>query len=378
VALPRQAERAELLTVLGRALVENGDWQRADGVLGEAVASGEQPFAGHAAVELSLLRLHTDAGATHARVIGELQAPLEIFEALDDRVGLARALTLTGLLTFYSGEGAAAMEELGRAAHYAQEAGDRTQEEKCLAYAVNISIHGPMPVDEALAMVAEMRGRMRGNRRFEANVLGSKAALEAMKGNFDEARKNTEEAGALARELGTAEALAVRIAWAAGYTGLVSGDPAAAEAVLRPACEELERMGDLGHLASSAPDLVEALLELGRPEEAWRWIEATAGAVIDEDIDAVMATRAARAQFLARDGRLEEAELLVREAVAVGERSDYLVRHARVLTVLAEVLRLQGRKAEADGAIEQAVRLYERKGHVAGIRSLRGSVGEPV
>ena len=380
LALPSQAqsERVELLTVLGRALVENGDWTRANEVFSEAVTGGEGAAAAHAAVELSQLHLDSDPEATHARVRAELEGPLRTFEASDDRAGLARALTLAGLLRFYQGEAAAAMDEVRRAARYAEEAGDRTQQAQSLAYALNIAIHGPTPVEEALALVAETRARLRGNRRFEASALGSKAALEAMRGHFDEARANAAEASALARELGTAQTLAVRIAWAHGYIGLVAGDPAAAAEVLRPACEQLVQMGDVGHLTSSAPELVEALLGLGRPEEAWRWLDAIAGTAIDDDLDAQMATRSARARLLAQQGELDEAERLAREAAAFGARSDYLVRHARVLTVLASVLRLQGRAAEADDTLDHAVRLYERKGHVAAVRALRGSISEPV
>jgi class 3 adenylate cyclase/tetratricopeptide (TPR) repeat protein len=371
--------RPTLNIALGRALVDAGEWQRADEVFSAAaVAAEDTSTAAHAAVELTWLRLHTDTSVTHARVYAELEEPVRIFEEQRDGAGLARALTLTGLLLFYGGQAAAGIEELLRAARYARDAGDRVQEAQSLGFAVNASVHGPTPVGEALALVAEARARMRGSRQFEANALASQVAIEAMRGDFDAARRCVAEATMLARDLGQTQTLAVRIGWAHGYALQLAGDLAGAERALREACEELERMGDVGHLTSSAPELAQVLCDRGRPEEAWPWLEKAAAAVIEEDADAQAWIRMARARLVLRRGEAEEAELLAREAVELAGRMDYLNRSGRALATLAEILAAQGRAAEAAAALDEAVGFYERKGNVAAIRPLRGSVGESV
>jgi hypothetical protein len=71
-----------------------------------------------------------------------------------------------------------------------------------------------------------------------------------------------------------------------------------------------------------------------------------------------------RAKVLARRGELAEAERLAREAVAVGERTDFLDAQGDVYADLAEVLSLAGLPAEAGTALGQALRCYERKGNI--------------
>ena len=58
----------------------------------------------------------------------ELEPAIGVFEQLDDRAGLGRALSIAGMLRLWRGEAAGAIEELERAARFAREAGDRPQE----------------------------------------------------------------------------------------------------------------------------------------------------------------------------------------------------------------------------------------------------------
>jgi hypothetical protein len=50
--------------------------------------------------------------------------------------------------------------------------------------------------------------------------------------------------------------------------------------------------------------------------------------------------------------------------VGAGEGTHFLGFHADALLVLAEVLRLAGRPAEATPAVEEALALYELKGNL--------------
>jgi hypothetical protein len=70
--------------------------------------------------------------------------------------------------------------------------------------------------------------------------------------------------------------------------------------------------------------------------------------------------RCVRAKVLARRGRHDEATALAREAVALADRTDMLVKRGDARLALAAVLELAG----ADGAsplLAEAVQLYEEK-----------------
>lgn len=150
--------RLRLLPSLGRALIERGEWERAETVLSEAAEAGrgegEPGVAADAAVALCFMRLHTDPQTSHEKARRELEDAIRVFEELHDEAGLARAFSLAALLPFWRGETEAALEELERAALHAHRAGDRAQEMESLRFMLAAALHGPMPVAAGLERVA--------------------------------------------------------------------------------------------------------------------------------------------------------------------------------------------------------------------------------
>lgn len=371
---PHDVRRLVLLPGLGRALHEAGLWDRSEAILVEAVrisvASGERRLAADASVALTHLRLFSDPTATHERIKSELAGPVAVFEELGDEGGLARALGLAGQLRFWAGDSLAAIADLERSAEHADNAGDRLQESQSLAYALIASVHGPTPVRTALERAEQMRGRVEGDRRLDANILRWQAHLEAMEGNFDQAREHALQALALTEELGLGvQAAGVRSG--CGEIELLAGNPAAAEAFIRAGCEALERMGDQGHYVTVAVGLGEALLLQGRLDEADAVIERITDWAIDDDLDPQVGWRRLKATLLAQRGEFEEALRLGREAVALAGASDYIDTHARTRFDLAAVLRLAGRHDESAAELAEALRLYEQKGNLVAIAKVR-------
>jgi class 3 adenylate cyclase len=269
--------RVRLLPMLGRALLDRGEWDEARDVLSEAVhtggAIGERAAVADASVGLAFHRLHTHRHASHADVRSDLFAAIEVFEELDDAAALARALTLAGNLRFWSGDAAGAIEDLERAARHAHEAGDIAQEADSLRAKMVAALYGPTQVETAARVVVDVRARARGSRKAEVAALYVSAELHAMQGRFHVARNQIADARALAEELALEVLLSAAIGRIAGEIELLAGAPAAAEHVLLPACDALERMGDWGHFASVVPILVDALYQQGRAAGAARWIE---------------------------------------------------------------------------------------------------------
>jgi tetratricopeptide (TPR) repeat protein len=194
---------------------------------------------------------------------------------------------------------------------------------------------------------------------LEASILRTRAHLEAMQGSFDEARRLIAEGKSLTDDLGVETASS-----SAGEIELLAGDLPAAEHAIRTVCETLERRGDWGHLASSAPVLADALHAQGRGDEAAPLIELAAGWTLADDVDAQVGLLRIRANLLAHQGDLGEAVRLAREATELSAQTDYLNHHAKALADLADVLELTGRREEAAAAMERALELYERKGNL--------------
>jgi tetratricopeptide (TPR) repeat protein len=289
----------------------------------------------------------------------ELEAAISAFEQLDDRAGLGRALSIAGMLRLWRGEAAGAIEELERAAQFARDAGDRPQEIQNLHFVLVAALVGPTPISSVLEQAEDISRRAEGASMLQASVLRTRAHLEAMRGDFDTARQLIAEATALTDELGIETA-----SGAAGEVELLAGDLPAAERALRAVCETLERRGDWGHLASTVPLLADALHAQGRGDEAAPLIELAARWTLADDTDAQVGLLRVRANLLAHQGDLGEAERLAREAAELTAQTDYVTHHAKVLTDLANVLELAGRRDEAAAAREQALVLYERKGNL--------------
>jgi predicted ATPase/class 3 adenylate cyclase len=372
---PDHPERLALLPVLGRALRETAQMTRAEAVLTEAVESaataGNDVVAANASLTLADLGLHA-AKLSRQETLAEVEAAMRAFGEHGDDAGLARALAFRGRLRFWGGDFAGALEDLEEGAMHARTAGDRYQEVECLQYVIAVAVYGATPAPEGLVLIEEIRTRVDGNRRLDVAVLNGLARLQSMRGDFVGARAALQRSTSLL-EGGSEVTSYSHVAMAAGMIELLADDAVAAERELRPACERLEAMGELGYLASAAPQLLEALYRQGRFDEAlvlsdrWRADRLTAA----EDLDAQVGWRAMRAKLLAHAGHLAEAEALAREADALCAGTEDLELRARALTDLADVLRLAGRPHESRVALEEAGRLHERKGNLPAAERIR-------
>ena len=198
-----------------------------------------------------------------------------------------------------------------------------------------------------------------------------------MSGRFDEAReahRGESRPGARPRAdlAGGRPGAAQRLRRAAGRQ--TRSPPSATCARPRRCFREI---GEGWFLSTVAVDLPRAVYEQGRYDDAFALLASdrrNAGAARPRVAD--QAHGRSRRACSPRRGRLEEAEALAREGVALAADSEFVGLHADVLLDLAEVLRLAGRSEEArEATAVEAVRLYERKGNVAGMARAENLVG---
>ena len=187
------------------------------------------------------------------------------------------------------------------------------------------------------------------------------AALHAMAGDFDEARRLVRAGDEILGELGDLQSA---VAQQEALVEMLAGEPAAAEARLRWGYERLEQMGEKALLASTAAMLAQVLYAQGRHDEAAELCGVSEEAAAEDDISAQIGWRSVRAKLLAGEGRADEAQALADEAVRLAERTDFLTLHADALLDLGEVLSAGGRADEADAACggAGAVRAQGRRG----------------
>jgi class 3 adenylate cyclase/tetratricopeptide (TPR) repeat protein len=360
--------RLQALPQLGSALMRTGDFSRADGVLGEALAgaaaAGDKRLELRTLIEREFFRAFTDPGSSTEDIIRVAETTIPLLEELNDELGLAKAWWLRSEADAIAGSWAARTEALERALVHAKRASDRREVSSIVGQLARALAYGPTPVPEAIRRCEELSESVRGDVEVRAGIASTLAALHARLGQFEQARTLAEEARAIYEELGLRYRLAGEHAFASGSIELLAGNAAAAVRELRWGYDALEQMGERGTRSTLAAFLAEALVEQGEYREAIEFsrISEETGAAADIVTQAVW--RAARAGALAQMGDVSNAELLAQEAVSLAAGTDFLDLHGTTLLVLANVLRVAGDPDAAPPLVERARQAFDRKGNL--------------
>ncbi len=374
--------RLGLLLDLGDALTEAGQWRQAREVLAEvadgAQVVGDQLLAARATVALLYLREVTDPHGWTDEARREAGRTIALFEQGGDRVGLAHGWRLIAHVCNRRLQWAE-LERVGRRiVGYARQVRDRRTETRILGGISASLCLGPTPAAEAVERCERILSELDGAPRPTMIVLDSLALCSAMLERFDEAERFLARADAIREELTGRLWKVGRVEFGA-WTYLLAGRPADAEQTLRPAYEAFVRIGEKGGtLAIHAALLAEAISAVGgRDEEAEALSTIAAAAAADsEDVAAQIEWRIARAMALANSGLEAAAEVLAREAAELAAATDCPLVQTSALLVLARVLRLEGRPAEAAQQAQQALAVAGRKGDLASARATRVLLGQ--
>ena len=359
-----ELERARLALTLGPGLVEVGELTRADAVLTRAsdaaarAGDRELEARAHLARLPAQLRLSYGEGPDDALQIAE--DALAVFTATHNELGLAEAWRRIGDVHWFASRWQARADALEEARQHARRAGDRREEAEIMASLGLSLLWGPSPATEAISRLQRLLEEVGDDPVLEAHVHGDQAGLEAMLGRFDEARDHYAHSVRVLRDRGLKRALGAQTIVGADIE-LLAEDPEAAEREVRLGFEIAEETANRSSLATLGSVLAEALYRQGRLGEAAKFVEESVQAAAPDDVASHILWRTVRAKLLTQDGQLDEAERLAEEAVALAKKTDALNVHAGALTTLAEVRRLTATNGSAGSALEEAIRLYERK-----------------
>jgi len=362
---PEAPERVRLLPDLVDSLHETAQFERAQHVLDEAMPLatrlGERRAELHIRMRQIFQSLATDPTVVFAGLLEEAQIILGEAETLEDKDILVEAQYRVASLLFWMGRSKEAEELAERAITQAREQ-NRLHAQAFVLYRglFSTATWGSTPVGRGLArwrgILAEASGAL------EAYAHCTLGPLHAMAGDLDRARAHMDRAATLFQEYGMTLNLAAGHPWA--LVEELAGDPGAVEARIRPGIEILRAAGETGFMSTSAGHLADALYAQGRYDEAMEFTRLGEENAASDDVASQMQWRAVRAKAYAKLGKLQEAEALAREGVAVADRTDHLNLRGDNHVALAIVLAEAGRNTEAADEMRVALRLYEEKGNV--------------
>jgi DNA-binding SARP family transcriptional activator/tetratricopeptide (TPR) repeat protein len=356
----RDDRRVEILWRLGVALFESGDLDRSEEVVVAGLEAAEREHN-----EAFQWRLRLDElEIAFWRRPGSLDAEdslrlareaVEAFRRLDDHSGIARAYRMIGDLLSQAGR----YEEGAQAYRSGHEAAAIAGDERELAerQALGVAL-GPLPTGPGIELALPMFEQGRRTNPERGTQL---AYLYSLVGRREEAHDLFDEGLALAAELGNEwRSASIRTYYASAL--LLEGEPESAEAVVRPAVDALQRMGEKGMMSTAVGLLAQALSEQGKNDEAMLASRRSEEACAEDDVASLLLWHGARAKVLAARGEFAAAERLGREGVGIATGSDLLPLCAAMHRDLAVVLDASGNPNEAVEEMGRALQLFDRKG----------------
>jgi Predicted ATPase len=372
--LPREsATRIEVIVDLADGLGQQGLFDEAAAVLREGEAVAVELDDDRLRTRVRLLQVMIDIfgpGGSGRAAAGGVSAALDIareavgvLEAHGDHAGVARAWRLILLLRVMLGSYAQVSDVADQLIRHANLAGDRRLASRSAPLISFTLVRGATRVADAMASIRELKDATAGDRKTEAVLLGSLAQLEAMSGNFDQARAYYREGQTILAELGAGiDAHTTSIDSA--RVEILAGDPAAAERELRRDHDALEALGETYFRSFIDGMLAHVLITTGRLEEANSF--ATSAEELSEADDKLSQVlwMTARARLLASQGQ-PAAESIARNAVNEARTTADVELLADALTDLGGVLSNLGSAGDATNMWSEALELYERKGDQA-------------
>ena len=314
-------------------------------VFADATEAGDKRLQGLALTALAENALLRDADLPRGRELVEQALVLLEDGKPEDRY---EALTVRARIGWWLGDLDDDERWIGKALEVARETG-RKDLEASAADELASSAIARLDLDRASSLVAEALelAEESGNITALGWALVSQARIDALRSRLDEAAAALDRAEELFSQSGNAWALA-RVSNHYGWVERRRGDLPAADRHFRDAIRILRPLEDRGTLCESQRGLAQVLVVLKKVDEAERYALEARETVGPHDTISRSTTRMALGIVRAAQGRDEDAEALLREAVAVVDGKDLLLIRRELVTALAHFLRERGRVDEAE------------------------------
>ena len=301
-----------------------------------------------------------DPGAS--LIVAELAAAA--LEELGDDVGVARARYLMCELAWLRGASERGLRDAREALRLARRAGATVELDAGVSVVALALVVNRVPVSAARAECDELLRLVAGRRFAELGVRGFAAVLDAMAGDFEQARTQLARSRDGLNELGLHQA-SIWMAVFDAQAELLAGDPIRAEAALCDAERVADEIGDRWFHSTILVDRAHVLLAQDSRERAAAAVARIEEVPAPSDLEWRIKRHAARGKLAARQGEAERGLEEARAAVALAEPTEMFLFRADAWRDLAEVADRVGEAEEAAAARATALRLYTAKGNVA-------------
>jgi DNA-binding SARP family transcriptional activator len=354
-------ERLELECSLGHSLKGLGERDRAvallEGIADRARTAGVARLEIRARIELIHPGLLSgNLTADEARAV--LDRALPLLENEDDTLGVARAHTayvLVSQLQMRYDEAVAhasrrddAYRALGHSGH-------------ADTFAVNAEIRGRITVGDGIRL-CEARLAPRTDHRRGAYLRLCLAYLCALAGEIERARETASAARSALEELDEHAGLGTSAVWWLGGIEATLGDgERAREEWTRGLAYVRDRLDLADWHAYFLTRLGEIELERGDAAAAAALAEEAAALAVEADAETEIWWRRVWARALAAMGHPRKARRLVREALAIADRTDDVMLRSGARLDLAEVMLREGRAAGALRHVRDALDMLDGK-----------------
>ena len=313
-------------------------------VRARAREEGNRRLEGRALIALGEVTAFRESDTPESRRL--IEEGLALLEP-DDAIGRLDALRQLTMLARWVGDVAGSR----RLAEQALEVSRETGRKDLMSSAANglaSSYLWDVDLDRAeeLALEAGRLAEESGGIVPRGDSLNILANVAELRGDYDEAIELNEAAIALFSEAGAV------LDQGRGLNHLSEllitlGDDAKAEGLAREAIRILKPLGDRGYLCESQRILAEILVRQGKIEEAEHYALEAIQTVGPNDVTSLATTRMALGLVRAAQGRDDQGEELLRDAVARALDSGPGWIRATTIRHLAEFLRARGRSDEA-------------------------------
>jgi tetratricopeptide (TPR) repeat protein len=306
--------------------------------------------------------------------VGDNAAGLELatesaalFRELDDRQGLADALTEQGLALLGLGEGVLAQSKLAEALVLYRELEDRWGMARNLYHpwtfraSLRGDVGGRAMVEESLALLDSL-----GDRYRYSLVLISLGILAGGKGDYHLARAHFHRVVDLSRELRqpwtTADALTNL-----GIVLSLQGDYAAAQSHFEEAFRIYEERGSPLWSTDPLCALTENAIRQGDLPAARGWLHDATARSASSGIRWLHVLVGHFSGLLAYyEGQLERAATMLEETAALAREHQFMPDLARSLIALGRVRHAQGDRHRATARLQEGLRLFQQMNHKLG------------
>jgi class 3 adenylate cyclase len=346
--------RLKLLPTLGQALYWLGRFDEAYAVLDEAAERADPDTAAYAFFFRTFIRGHGES-ISHFEMERDIRARLELVESVASERTLASGYLSLAWVHYWAGRLALATEAGERSIELAQRAGDQRIEYEAFRMTGLAKTHGEVPWSEVERFADEMDSAG----AFSGLVRGWTAT---MLGRFDEADRLYETDVRELLERGQVLNALLHHLWYGIECRFWAGDLRGAEEVLREGWDGLGELGEAGYRSTIGGSLAEVIARQGRLDEADALLDEAIAIGSPDDWVTVSQVDLGRALVASRRGNHELALVLARKAVELVDAHEYLTLQQAFRLAHGEILIAAGALDEARVEIHRARDVAARKG----------------